>query len=260
MIITLLTDFGTGSLYVAAMKGVMLSICPSASIIDISHTVQPYSIDEAAFILKQTYASFPRGTVHVVVVDPGVGSDRKPLIVQAGGHIFVAPDNGVLSPIFNTYRDCTVSAADNKDFWLDYVSATFHGRDIFAPIAAHLAWGRRAAEMGSPVSEFVVTKDKKPAARENTITGNILYIDHFGNAVTNIPDTMIPSNRVSIHAGDCVIDGLALTFSSVQELEPLAYIGSSGLLEIGINTGSAAKILGLRTGMPVSVDILKAEV
>jgi len=253
MIITLITDFGKESHYIAAMKGVILSICPEAKIVDITHNISPQDIEEAAFILDQTYQSFPKGTIHTVVVDPGVGTVRKPLIVKTSDYFFITPDNGVLAYVFKKYKKTDVYEASNKNFWRRDVSSTFHGRDIFAPVAAHLASGVKIEELGTIASDYQTGSTPDVKINDNEVIGKVVYTDRFGNCITNIPADILKSDNIEIKIKDISIEGLSKTFSSVPENKSLAYTGSSGLLEIGINMGSAEKILGITRGTEVIV-------
>ncbi|MCD6115949.1 SAM-dependent chlorinase/fluorinase [bacterium] len=257
MLITLLTDFGTDSHYVASMKGVMLSICHDAAITDITHNIAPGDIEEAAFILSRTYSLFPPGTIHTVVVDPGVGTERKLLIVRTEDYFFVAPDNGILSYIFHDHESAKVFHADNKNFWRNKISSTFHGRDIFAPVAAHLASGIDINKLGTIIAEY--NKGTLPEIKitERQITGSVIFIDRFGNCITNIPAGLIKNKKVSIHIKNLFIDRLSTTFASVGNNSILAYIGSSEMLEIGINSGSAADDLEITKGTEVNIQIMK---
>src|SRR5580698_831658 len=184
-ILTLTTDFGVSDHYVGVMKGVILGICPDAQIVDISHQVSPYAIAEGAFLIAQAYPAFPRGTIHVVVVDPGVGSDRRPVLVEAAGQFFVTPDNGVLAMIFAREKH-VVREISNAQYFRIPVSQTFHGRDIFAPVAAHIAAGVGASSIGGTITDYVRPSFGKPRqAGPSTWTGEILHVDRFGNVVTN---------------------------------------------------------------------------
>ena len=257
MLITLLTDFGTDSHYIASMKGVILSICHDAVITDITHSIARGDIEEAAFILSRTYSLFPPETIHTVVVDPQVGTDRKPLIVKTEDYFFVAPDNGVLSYIFYDYEPAKVFHADNKNFWRNKISSTFHGRDIFAPVAAHLASGADIDKIGTLTSEYVKNIIPEIKITERQITGSVIFIDRFGNCITNIPARLIKNKKVSIHIKNLFIDRLSTTFASVGSNSILAYIGSSEMLEIGINSGSAADDLEITKGTEVNIQIMK---
>ena len=185
-VITLLTDFGSADHYTGAMKGVILGICPDAQLVDISHEITPYAIAEAAFTLSQAWTCFPAGTVHIVVVDPGVGSARRPILVEAASHHFVAPDNGVLTMLYDAVPAHEVREITASRYFRQPVSRTFHGRDVFAPVAAYLANGLAAAEMGDPIGDYLRLGFSSPARTgEKTWAGTILKADHFGNLITN---------------------------------------------------------------------------
>jgi S-adenosylmethionine hydrolase len=184
-ILTLTTDFGASDHYVGAMKGVILGICPRAQIVDISHQVTPYAIAEGAYVIAQAYECFPKKTVHVVVVDPGVGTARRPILVEAAGQFFIGPDNGVLSMVYSRQKH-KVRLIANQVYFLQPVSSTFHGRDIFAPVAAHLAAGVAPARMGKLIQDYLQPDFLNPLRTgERMWTGRILKIDRFGNIVTN---------------------------------------------------------------------------
>jgi len=249
MVVTLLTDFGISDPYVGIMKGVMLSINPNIQIVDITHRVSPQGVDEAAFIVKNTHTFFPKGTIHVAVVDPGVGSERAVLEVQAGGYHFLAPDNGVLKYIFEAYSDTKVIKVINRDYFLQNVSSTFHGRDVFAPLAAHIANGVSLKKLGDPFKDFIPGEIIKPLIHENKIIGEILYIDQYGNGVTNIEGRLLADRiNIKIRVGAHIIKDLHHTYTDVSLQDPLALISSTGTLEISVNQGSAERLLTLKVG------------
>jgi S-adenosyl-L-methionine hydrolase (adenosine-forming) len=255
-IITLTTDFGLLDGYVGAMKGVLLSLCPEAQMVDISHEIRPQAVQQAAFVLSTVVPYFPPGTVHLVVVDPTVGSERRPLVIETGRAFYVAPDNGVLSLALQ--RDPARQAVHLTDarYRLAQVSATFHGRDIFAPAAAHLACGTNPGEMGDPIplSELVTLPAMEPQPRrDGLLQGQILHIDRFGNLITNfrIPDTV---SQITVMAAGRRIEKQSRTFADVEPGELLAYQGSSGYLEIAVREGNAARTLRLEIGDPVQVE------
>jgi len=254
MVVTLLTDFGISDPYVGIMKGVMLSINPNIQIVDISHRVTPQGINEAAFIIQHTHRFFPKGTIHVVVVDPGVGSERAVLEVQAGGYHFLAPDNGVLKYIFEAHSDAQIIKVVNRDYFLQNVSTTFHGRDVFAPLAAHIANGISLRKLGNPFEDFTPGEIKKPLIQEDRIIGEILYIDQYGNGVTNIEGRYL-TNRINIvtHVGPHIIKDIHHTYADVSLQDPLALIGSTGTVELSINQGNAERLLNLQVGDRVEV-------
>lgn len=254
-IITLTTDFGTSDAYVGTMKGVILGINPNVRVVDLTHAVPPQDIYEAAFTIHSAYRYFPKGTIHTVVVDPGVGSDRQAIVCEIDGAFFVCPDNGVLGYLLQGIdggpeRRMNVVAIQNPVYQLPEVSNTFHGRDIFAPVAAHLSRGVPLADIGPRVENLVQLPIPMSEISENTITGQIVKIDRFGNAITNISESTL-SGEVSGYEID--VQGVRLThinraYAESEVGEPLAIIGSFGLLEIAINGGSAEKQLGLKRG------------
>jgi S-adenosylmethionine hydrolase len=257
-IITLTTDFGLSDHFVGVMKGVILGIEPAAELIDISHGVQPYSIADGAFTIAQAYRYFPKKTIHVVVVDPGVGSARRPLLAEMAGQFFVAPDNGVLSMIFAREQP-KVRHIANESYFLRPLSRTFHGRDVFSPVAARLASGVTPAKFGKRIDDYLrASFDQPTQTGEHTWTGTILKADHFGNLATNFHIDHFPAIRThafSLNAGPHAITRLALTFSECAPGELFAIVGSSGYLEVAASQGSAAKALGCGAGSPVELTI-----
>lgn len=241
-IITLMTDFGSRDHYAGVMKGVILGINPDAVIVDITHEIKKYNVYEAAFKLKSYYGYFPRGTVHVTVVDPGVGGPRHPLAVEAGGYSFVGPDNGIFTPVLETVQNPVIVEITRAEFMLGDVSRTFHGRDIFAPAAAHLSTGLSVLELGSPLSRPVSLEIPALKIKGDEITGVVLYPDSFGNLVTNIPGDMIRPDS-AVYVGPHRIGPVRASYGEVERGELLAIIGSSGLLEISVNRGSAREVL-----------------
>jgi S-adenosylmethionine hydrolase len=254
-LITLTTDFGLSDHYVGVMKGVILGILPAARIVDLSHQVNPYETAEAAFLIAQAYSYFPKKTVHVLVIDPGVGTSRRPILAEAGGQYFVAPDNGVLGMIYSREK-CKVRVIDNDRFFRKPVSRTFHGRDIFAPVAAHLAKGVAPARVGKVVHDYL---RPAPAVPERTgkhvWTGTVLKIDRFGNVVTNFAMSDILGSQFELVLGPHVITRLAANYAEAKPGELFTIEGSSGYLEISTGQGSAAKILGCVAGAPVELRI-----
>lgn len=243
-ILTLTTDFGASDHYVGAMKGVILGICPQAQIVDICHEVTPYEIAEGAYVIAQAYECFPKNTVHVVVVDPGVGTARRPILVEAAGQFFIGPDNGVLSMVYSRQKH-KVRLIANESYFRKPVSATFHGRDIFAPVAAHLAAGIAPARMGRLVQDYLQPDFLKPQR-----TGRILKIDRFGNIVTNlVAQAASPAFAVTI--GRRKISKLVGTYAEGRPGELVLIVGSSGYLEVSVNQGSAADQIGCKPGAPV---------
>ena len=266
-IITLTTDFGTSDAYVGIMKGVILGINPNTQMVDLTHAIPPQDIYEAAFSIYAAYRYFPKGTIHIIVVDPGVGSDRQAIVSHIDNAFFVCPDNGVLSYLLpgveNQGRHAIDSVAiQNSAYCLPEVSNTFHGRDIFAPVAAHLSLGVPLDDIGPAVPTLVQLPIQVPEFSGNTLTGQIVKIDRFGNAITNIPETAIarlesaltaemPIYEISV--GSVRLNRLNRAYAESGVGEPLAIIGSSGLLEIAINSGNAKEGLAIKRGDPVIV-------
>ena len=257
-ILTLTTDFGLSDHYVGVMKGVILSICPEARIADITHEAAPYDIAEGAYLIAQAWSYFPKKTVHVVVVDPGVGTSRRPIVMEAGGHFFVAPDNGVLSMIYSREKH-KIRLASAQRYFRKAVSRTFHGRDIFAPVAAHLANGVPAARMGRIIDDYLRPAFEKPQQTGKRVwSGRILKIDRFGNIVSNFfaadfPDLEKRDFLVTI--GGRQIGVLARNYAEAGPAELFVIVGSSGYLEISGNQISAAKETGCQSGGPVELHL-----
>jgi S-adenosylmethionine hydrolase len=247
-IITLTTDFGESDPYVAMMKGVILSVNPNATIIDIVHKIPAHSIRQGGMIIKESYTYFPSGTVHVGVVDPGVGSTRRPIVVLADNHFFVGPDNGLLSPIIETQTHADIIHLNETKYWKNSISPTFHGRDIFVPVAAHLSLGMNPFSMGEKIDNSTILTHPLPHKKNNDLVGEIIRVDHFGNLITNITEEhlgpSIASKDLIITVGRVTVKKIRKTYSDVPEGKPLALIGSSHLLEIAVNMGRAADYLG----------------
>jgi S-adenosylmethionine hydrolase len=259
-IVTLLSDFGLRDHFVGAMKGVILSICPSANLVDITHMVPPQDIRSGAFTLGQAYSWFPERTVHLAVVDPGVGTGRKALAVSAGGHYFVAPDNGILSWVLAREEEATAYEITADHYFRKPLSSTFHGRDVFAPIAAWIARDIPLHQLG-PVCEKPV-RLKIPSltrVRDTLIQAAVLAVDQFGNLVTNVRPEDIPiladqpSRPWRMLAGHREITAFHRTFGEAGADEVFLVPGSSGYLEIAVRNGSAASVLNLSPGAPVGV-------
>jgi S-adenosylmethionine hydrolase len=249
MIITLTTDFGLSDPFVGIMKGVMLGIVPSAQLVDISHDVPSYDILEAAFLIENTYRYFPEGTVHVLVVDPGVGSARRPIAAVAHKHMFVAPDNGVLSTVLAN----DVYHITNHSLFLSSVSQTFHGRDVFAPVAAHLARGMPIESVGPRIGDFVKRSLPKPRAQGDKLVGTVIRIDKFGNIITNFRRADLHDGFTILVAGS-TITRLCSNFSEANSGEFFAIEGSTGFIEIALNQGSAADRLKVQRGAEIEVE------
>jgi len=254
-IITLLTDFGEVDGFVGVMKGVMLNILPRAVIIDMTHQVPAHDIDAGAFILNSSFHYFPAGTVHVAIVDPGVGGKRRALAVQTANYFFIAPDNGILKFIFEHERPLRVFALANEKYFLRHISNTFHGRDIFAPCAAHLCAGVKIDEFGPEIFDYQTGEIQQPLVGIGQIIGNIIYVDTFGNLITNIPGAMVLHQSIEIGLGTSIISSISRSYDE-QEHEPLALIGSAGFLEIAIFRQNASQRLNVRVGDAVSVKFI----
>ena len=246
-VVTLTTDFGLQDHYVGAMKGVILSIFPGAQVADISHGVQPYAIAQGAYFLGQSFRYFPPGTVHVAVVDPGVGTSRRPLAVAADGHYFVAPDNGLL-PLALEGLEAEALEIDAERWGLERQSATFHGRDLFAPAAAWLAGGKPFSSMGRAVRDWVELP--RPEVDSGVTVGRVLNVDHFGNIVTSLKPAQLPE-KFELQVGTLSTRRLCSSYEQAPAGEAFAIVGSAGLIELSIRQDSAASRAGLRIGDPV---------
>jgi hypothetical protein len=255
-IITLTTDFGLADHFAGVMKGVILGLCPAARIVDITHQVDAFDIPGAAFVVAETYAWYPAGTVHVVVVDPGVGTARRPILAEAAGQLFLAPDNGVLSMVLDREKH-RVRAVTNEKLFLKPVSATFHGRDIFAPVAAHLAGGLAPARAGKLIKDYLRQEFHQPVRTgRRAWTGAVLKIDRFGNLITNFHVEEFPallSRPFQLAIGARRLTGLVAAFAEGAAGEPVLVVGSSGYLEVAMNQGSAARLLGVEAGAPAEL-------
>jgi S-adenosylmethionine hydrolase len=259
-IITLTTDFGTTDGYVAAMKGVILSMAPEVTIVDGTHEIEPQVVRQAAVAIYTFASYFPAGTIHVVVVDPGVGTKRAILAVEALDQIFMAPDNGLLSLIFDSDPPARVFRVENRVLFRPEVSATFHGRDIFAPVAAHLASGVRLEDVGPQTDQYVRGLIPKPEVFGESIIGQVIYRDRFGNLMTNITLEHLKGldfARVKVKVGNLELHGIFSTYGEVEKGQPLALLVSSGFLEIAVREGDAGKLFNLVVGGVVVVGIYK---
>lgn len=257
-ILTLTTDFGLSDHYVGTMKGVILGICPQAQIVDISHQVSPFEITEGAYLIAQAYRYFPKKTVHVVVVDPGVGTTRRPILLEAAGQYFVAPDNGVLSMIYSREKH-KVRLIANDRFFRKPVSSTFHGRDIFAPVAAHVAAGVLPSRVGKPIENYLRPSFEQPMrSGKRTWNGRILKVDRFGNIITNFHVNDFPNleqRGFSMAIGSSEITAMARHYAECGTGELFAIVGSSGYVEVSVSQGSAAKRIGCVPGAAVELTV-----
>ena len=255
--ITLLTDFGHRDAYVGAMKGVILGICPEARIVDLSHGIAPQRIDEGAFILRTAYPYFPEGAVHVAVVDPGVGGQRRALVVETPRYRFVGPDNGLFAHVFARETVSRVISVTETRFMLPRVSNTFHGRDLFAPVAAHLALGRPVTDFGPEIEDYHGGSINEPSVHAGGISGHVLHIDRYGNIISDIGESLFlettREKRFQIKLAGLVLDRVSASYDEAAEGAALAILDSAGLLEIAVNGGNAAGTLGVSTGDRVDV-------
>ncbi len=258
-IVTLLTDFGTRDPYVGVMKGVILSVSPQARIVDLTHDVPPQDVAEAAWLLRGAFRFFPAGTVHVVVVDPGVGGDRRAVAAGAHGHLFVAPDNGVLSWAIGDSDAADVVALTNSRYFLPEISPTFHGRDVFAPVAAHLSAGVPLDALGPRVRDPATLPLPRPRVKDAEIRTEVIHVDRFGNLITALDETTFREwearrpGAVIIDAAGQIIEGVSATYSAAPPGSLLALFQSSGHLEIAARDGNAAAVLAVGRGEPIVV-------
>lgn len=255
-LVTLTSDFGLRDYYVSAMKGVMLQIASDLQLVDVSHEIPPQDVMAGAWVTMNSAPLYPEGTVHLVVVDPGVGTKRKPVAVKIGGQYYVGPDNGLFALVAGdeSYEAVELS---NESYRREKVSDTFHGRDIFAPAAAHLANGVDINRLGKPVNELETYRWAQPIADKDGLQGWVIHIDRFGNLVTNLSEELIRKtvgdDEIKIYAGNTILNQIVDTFGDVEEGEPAAYIGSAGVLEVGVNKGDAETLLGIQKGSSISI-------
>ncbi len=263
-IITLLTDFGIQDEYVGVLKGVILSTDPKATIVDVSHGIPPQDVAGAAYMLKSAISYFPRGTIHVAVVDPGVGTKRSIIAALCQGHLFMAPDNGLLEPVLRSGGDADIHRVENEALFRHPVSRTFHGRDIFAPVAGHLSKGLSLNAVGPGVSvDDIIPLDEWGPQHDSTgeFVGKIVVVDSFGNLITNIHASDLSAldyGLLLITVGETTIRGLAESYAQTSTSDPMAILGSRDCVEIAINLGSAAKALKAGVGDTVRVAMLSS--
>jgi S-adenosyl-L-methionine hydrolase (adenosine-forming) len=255
-IITLTTDFGINDHLVGVLKGAILKINPDAQIIDITHQVAPFDLLEGALAISSAYAYFPARTIHVVVVDPGVGTERRPLLVSGQNQYFLAPDNGVLSGVYEKEHPVLVRHITSEHYFAQPVSKTFHGRDVFAPVAAWLSKSWQPGSMGEEITDFKRFVMPRPKETDGLLKGVVLKVDAFGNLVTNfkaedLTSESLEKGAVSLQVGSHAVTRLVPTFAHGKAGEAIAYIGSSGYLEVAVNKGSASKTLGIGRGAAV---------
>ncbi|MEX0608750.1 MAG: SAM-dependent chlorinase/fluorinase [Balneolaceae bacterium] len=259
-IITLTTDFGLQDQYVSALKAVILGISPEVRLIDISHDIPPQDIMAGAYVIRNSAFLFPPGTVHLVVVDPGVGTSRHPVAIKIKDQYFVGPDNGIFSLFYDEFEH-KAYRLNNPVFWRDTIAKTFHGRDIFAPVAAHLSKGVSLDDVGEPIEGLVTYHWAVPIADKDGLQGWVVHIDRFGNLITNISEALIKDHikkkKVKIYVGNTMLKKIVTTFGDVEDGDPAAFIGSSGMLEIGINKGNAGRMLSVDKGAQISIVLQK---
>jgi S-adenosyl-L-methionine hydrolase (adenosine-forming) len=261
--VTLLTDFGLKDHFVGVMKGVIAGIAPQAALVDVSHQVEPQSIREGARLLAQAVPYFPAGTVHIAVVDPGVGTTRRALAARVGDHFFVAPDNGLLTPLLeNVHREgqlVELISLTKQDYWLADISAIFHGRDVFAPVGAHLANGVPLTSLGEPVDDPHLITLPQPQPTATGWQSEVVLLDGFGNICTNLPGSWLPreKEKITVRIGQVTLQGRSHTFGDAGPGELVALIDSTGHLAIAEVNGNAAERLKVQIGAPVFVDIIE---
>jgi S-adenosylmethionine hydrolase len=246
-IITLLTDYGFGDHYVGELKGVILTIAPEAQVVDITHDIEPFNVRQAAFVLQRVWARYPAGTVHLAIVDPGVGSDRRIILGQYAGRFVVAPDNGLVTWVHREYAPEAMFIVEDRRYFLPQLSSTFHGRDILAPVAAHLANGVKPRCFGRVTDRLeMLPIPHRAEATDRGWLGGVIYVDRFGTMVTNIRDEQLRTPRGEQRSWEVVVNGTSIgpirtAFCDVASGTALAMIGGSGFLEIAVNQGSAAQ-------------------
>jgi S-adenosylmethionine hydrolase len=258
-VVTLLTDFGTKDYYVASMKGTILNINPQCTLIDITHHVSAHDIREGAFILANAYSFFPKGTIHLSVVDPGVGGPRKPILLVTTNYLFVGPDNGLFTFVLQREKVRKVVALTNQKYFPAQMSTTFHGRDLFAPVGAYLSLGVKPEAFGPELDSWVELDFEKPRIRRGTFIGEILHIDAFGNLISNINEQQlfhfVKDHSFAVRVGKRTIRGLKKGYWEGKRNEPMALIGSGGFLEISVREGNAQKRLKVKKGDQVTIKI-----
>jgi S-adenosylmethionine hydrolase len=254
-VITLTTDFGDDSPYVAAMKGVLLGVNPAARLVDLSHQIPPQDVRHAAFFLAAALPYFSPGTLHVIVVDPGVGTERAVLYVECSGQRLLVPDNGCWTRLPGA-DSAAVRHVTNPRYFRPEMSHTFHGRDIFAPVAGHVSRGVRPEELGPAVTDWVHLTWPEPRMHRKSVVGEIVFVDHFGNLITNIPATMLPGAPTSLNVGQRAVPRFrwVRTYGEAEAKKLVVLVSSVGLIEIAEAQGSAARRLGAGVGMSVKLD------
>ncbi len=258
-IVTLTTDFGEADHYVACMKGVILEHAPATQIIDVTHAIAAHDVVRGAFVLRQVFDYYPEGTIHLVVVDPGVGTTRRLIAASYDGQIILAPDNGLVTLVHRDFALDELRVIANTRLFRQDVSSTFHGRDILAPVAGHLARGLGLVNVGPAIDQLEILNLEQPIILPHGgIEGQVLYVDHFGNLISNISEAHLASSPgagrgLSVHVGPLRVGHLRGTYSDVSPGEIVALIGSTGMLEVAINQGNAARQLRAAPGTVVMV-------
>jgi hypothetical protein len=256
--ITLLSDFGTEAHFVGVMKGVIATIAPEARLVDITHEVPPFAITTGAFLLDQSWRYFPKGSIHLAIVDPGVGGQRRPILIASQGHYFIGPDNGLFSLILQDPK-AIARALDKPKYWLPNVSNTFHGRDIFSPVAAHLSNGVKPAQLGSKIADPWRSPLLAPVRQSRrTYTGSILFVDRYGNLITNFKIDAFPTLRnrpFAMAAGLETIELFASTYAHIPPGELAVLPSSSGFYEIALREASAAARTKITLGSPLELTV-----
>jgi len=252
-IITLTTDFGVRDGFVAQMKGVILGINPRAKLIDVTHEIAPFSVLEGALVLKDLSRYFPRGTIHVGVVDPGVGGERRGIVVRSEDHVYVGPDNGLFSLVLSGSKSWEVREIANPDYTLPRPHPTFHGRDVFAPVAAHLSLGELFDDVGNLIDDPVLVAMPAINRTDSGIEGEVIHIDRFGNLVSNVEAAVLDRPVHVVRTGNVEIKGISRFFGEAEKGRALALINSFGYLEVAVNGGDASRLLGIEIGERIEV-------
>ncbi len=260
-LIVLCSDFGGGP-FVGLMKGVILGICPQALLVDLAHDIPPQDVRAGALVLEQALSVFPAGTIHLAVVDPGVGGQRRAILVEALNQFFVGPDNGIFTPVLLADSQARVWELNNPAFFRHPLSATFHGRDIFAPVAAHLAWGLSPGELGSPAREPVLLDWPLPFRRGDTLVGQVLGADRFGNLQTNLSraqvEGFLAGRPAQVSLAGLVVKGLSQTYAQAAPGGLVALFNSLDRLELAQNLGDARRAMGLEAGRELGLEVVVA--
>ena len=259
-LITLTTDFGINDSYVAQMKGAILGINPNVKIVDVTHQIPPQNILAASFVIDSALDAFPPGTVHLIVVDPGVGSSRPVVATRINNQFWVSPDNGLLTRPALRYKLSETVHINNPEYWRKTVSSTFHGRDIMGPVAAHLSLGVPLSKLGDPLENPpVVLEHDSPSCKNNQIQGEVIYIDHFGNLITNISASLLENDSLKncnvLFKDQVIATGVSEYYDETKKGELIVLTGSSGYLELAVNQGNAQEKLNALPGQKISIQM-----